>query len=47
MCITQPTYYESQRADSTVLPKTSQKGRPWLSEEKDLLLRLRKDEKQP
>lgn len=45
--IAQLTYYESQPADSTALPETSWKGMPWLSEEKDLLLRLRRDEKQP
>lgn len=45
--IAQPTHYESQPADSTALPETSRKGMPWSSEEKDLLLRLRRDEKRP
>lgn len=43
----QPTHYVSQPADSTALPETSRKGMPWSPEEKDLLLRLRKDEKRP
>jgi hypothetical protein len=45
--IAQPTRYVSQPADSTALPEISRKGMPWSSEEKDLLLRLRKDEKRP
>jgi hypothetical protein len=45
--IAQPTHYVSQPADSTALPETSRKGMPWSSEEKDLLSRLRKDEKRP
>ncbi|PKX89123.1 SANT/Myb-like DNA-binding domain-containing protein [Aspergillus novofumigatus IBT 16806] len=44
-CIAQPTHYVSQPADSTALPETSRKGMPWSSEEIELLLRLRRDEK--
>lgn len=43
--IAQPTHYVSQPADSTALPETSGKGMPWSSEEIELLLRLRRDEK--
>jgi hypothetical protein len=43
----QPTHCVSQPADSNALPETSRKGMPWSSEEKDLLLRLRRDEKRP
>lgn len=41
----QLAHYVSQPDDSTALPETSQKGMPWSSKEKDLLLRLRRDKK--
>jgi hypothetical protein len=43
--IAQPTHYVSQPADFTALPETSRKGMPWSSEEIELLLRLRGEEK--
>jgi hypothetical protein len=45
--IAPPTHCVFQPADSTALPETSRKGMTWSSEEKDLLIRLRRDEKRP
>ncbi|PYH99181.1 hypothetical protein BO71DRAFT_415684 [Aspergillus ellipticus CBS 707.79] len=46
-CIVRPAHRLGQPADFTEGSGTFRKGKPWSSEEANLLLRLRKDEKRP
>ncbi|EAW11447.1 uncharacterized protein ACLA_091450 [Aspergillus clavatus NRRL 1] len=46
-CIVRPAHRLAQPADFTEGSGASRKGKPWSSEEANLLLRLRRDEKRP